>query len=85
MSLLAYSSAVVLASDLSSVGEESRAGVTVLNPFAQGASPAVESKTDEPETVESPPGNGQQPAGPTIIVGEMEEPSQPVRPEDSRP
>jgi hypothetical protein len=39
----------------------------------------------EGETVESPPGNGQQPAGPTIIVGEIEEPSQPVRPEDSRP
>jgi hypothetical protein len=39
----------------------------------------------EGETVESPPGNGQQPQGPTIIVGEIDEPSQPARPEDSRP
>ena len=39
----------------------------------------------EGETVESPPGNGQKPEGPTIIAGEIEEPSQPARPEDLAP
>ena len=39
----------------------------------------------EGETVESPPANGQKREGPTIIAGEIEEPSQPARPEDSRP
>jgi UPF0716 protein FxsA len=38
----------------------------------------------EGETVESPPGNGQRPEGPTIIVGEIEEPSQPAGPEEPR-
>ena len=39
----------------------------------------------EGETVDSPPGNGQKPGGPTIIAGEIEEPSQPARPEEPRP
>ena len=38
----------------------------------------------EGETVESPPANGQRPEGPTIIAGEIEEPSQPARSEEPR-
>ena len=38
----------------------------------------------EGETVE-PPANGHKPEGPTIIAGEIEEPSQPARPDEPRP
>jgi hypothetical protein len=42
MWLVLSSSAVALASDFESVGEEARAGVTVESPFVQGASSALE-------------------------------------------
>jgi hypothetical protein len=37
----------------------------------------------EGETIEHP-ANGHKPDGPTIIAGEIEEPSQPGRPDDPR-
>jgi hypothetical protein len=38
----------------------------------------------EGEAVE-PPANGHKPEGPTIIAGEIEEPSQPAAPDEPRP
>jgi UPF0716 protein FxsA len=38
----------------------------------------------EGETVESPPADGLKPEGPMIIAGEIEEPAQPGRQNDSR-
>ena len=65
MWLVISSSAIVPASDLESVGGESRAGAAVVNPFAQGrfdqgTSPTLEPEAVEPETIysetiESPP------------------------------
>ncbi|MEX2091775.1 MAG: hypothetical protein WD971_03810 [Pirellulales bacterium] len=90
MWLVISSSAIAPASDLESVGGESRAGAAVVNPFAQGrfdqgASPTLEPEAVEPEpiyseTIESPPSCHWPAAEEATITPMDESPSEPWAP-----